>query len=339
MADTITISSPGLDTNDASAGRLKGFLTQFAGEVLTAYRRASVTLGRHMERSIANGKAASFPVLGRKVAQYLAPGENLDDKRKAEQQTEVKIVIDGLLTGDCLITDLDDAMLHYDIRGEYSYQIGEALAMARDGGLLAEIAKLVVADKELLPGLGKGGIITETVAGGMTSESEELGKAIIKMLLTAKTKLSNNYVPNEGRVCYMLPVGVNALTASMVAINREFGAVASITEANVLRVCGFDIVEVPHLTAGGVTKDSDGKTKPDGIIQGDGHIFPEAYKDKCIFLIAHRSTVGTLTLKSFALEHARRAELQADHIIGKYSIGQGGLRPEAAFMGVIETGE
>ncbi len=335
MAESIVISSPGLDSNDESAGRLKMFLTQFAGEVLTAYRRTSVTLGRHMERSISSGKAATFPVLGRKVAAYLYPGKSLDELRKAEQQTQVTIQIDGLLTGDCLITDLDDAMNHFDVRGEYSYQIGEALAMARDGGLLAEIAKLVVADKELLPGLGKGKILTKTVTGGMTSETEALGKAIIEMLLEAKTAMSNNYVPNEGRVCYMLPVGVNALTASMVAINRDFGAVASITEANVLRVCGFDIVEVPHLTKGGVTSDSG--TKPDGIIQGDGHIFPAAYKDNCVFLVAHRSTVGTLTLKSFALEHARRAEYQADEIIGKYSIGQGGLRPEAAFMGVIET--
>lgn len=41
----IVIASPGLDSNDASAGRLKMFLTQFAGEVLTAYRRKSVTAG------------------------------------------------------------------------------------------------------------------------------------------------------------------------------------------------------------------------------------------------------------------------------------------------------
>lgn len=329
MAETIVISSPGLDSNSGDSDRFKMFLTQFAGEVMTAYRRASVTLGRHMERSIASGKAAKFPVLGRKVAKYLYPGKSLDELRQAEQQTEVTLFIDGLLTGDCLITDLDDAMNHFDVRSEYSYQIGEALAMARDGGLLAEIAKLVVADKELLPGLGKGKILTKTVTGGMSSETEQLGKAIIEMLLEAKTAMSDNYVPNEGRVVYMLPVGVNALTASMVAINRDYGAVASITDANVMRVCGFDIVEVPHLTMGGVDKE--------GTIQGEGHAFPAAYKDKCCFLVAHRSTVGTLTLKSFALEHARRAEYQADQIIGKYAIGQGGLRPEAAFMGVIET--
>lgn len=335
MATKIVISSPGLDTNDSGSGRLKMFLTQFAGEVLKAYRRQRKTLGRHVERSISNGKAAEFPVMGRKVANYLAPGESLDDKRKAEEQTSVKIFIDGLLTSDCVIMDLDDAMNHYDVRSEYSYQIGEALAMAADGGLLAEIAKMAVSDKELLKGLGKGKVVKRTVKGGLTAESEELGKAIISELLEIKTAMSNNFVPNEGRVCYMLPVAVNALVASKDAINKDFGAVATITDATVTRIAGIDIVEVPHLTAGGVTNGSG--AAPEGLIQGQGHIFPQEYKDKCAFLVAHHSTVGTLTLKSFQLEHGRRIEYQGDHIVGKYAMGHGGLRPEAAFMGVIET--
>lgn len=335
MAQTLVISSPGLDSNNADAGRLKMFLTQFGGEVMTAYRRFSVTLGRHMERTIPNGKAADFPVLGRKIANYLTPGKSLDDLRKAEQQTQVSIKIDGLLTADTLITDIDEAMNHYDVRSEYSYQIGEALAMARDGGLLAEIAKGVVADKELLPGLGKGKILKRTVENGLTTESEALGKAIVSMLLEAKTAMSNNYVPNEGRVCYMLPVCVNALVASKDAINRDFGAVASIVDAKVTRIAGIDIVECPHLTVGGVTSTDNGT--PEGLIQGTGHIFPAEYKDKAAFLVAHRTTVGTLVLKSFNLEHGRRIEYQADHIVGKYAMGHGCLRPEAAFMGVIET--
>lgn len=44
----------------------------------------------------------------------------------------------------------------------------------------------------------------------------------------------------------------------------------------------------------------------------------------------HRSAVGTVKLKDMALERARRAEFQADQIIGKYAMGHGGLRPEAA---------
>lgn len=337
MADEkVVISSPGLDSNDSGSDRLKLFLTQFAGEVLTAYRRASVTTGRHLERAISSGKAADFPILGRAKAHYLEPGQNLDSLREAGQQSKVTINIDGMLTSDCLITDIDEAMNHYDLRSEYSYQIGEALAMARDGGLLAEIAKMATINKELLPGLGKGAVLSEAVTGGLDAgETEELGKAIIKELLSIKTKMSNNYVPLEGRVCYMLPVVRNALIASRDAINREYGAFGTIVDADVNKLCGFDIVECPHLTIGGVAE-ADG-TKPKGLLQGEGHIFPKTYKDTCAFLCAHRYTVGTLTLKSFALEHARRPEYQADQLIGKYAIGQGGLRPEAAFMGAITT--
>lgn len=323
----------GLDTNDASAGRLKMFLIQFGGEVLTAYRRKSVTLGRHLERTIANGKAAKFPVMGRKNANYLFPGENLDDKRTPEAQTEVLISIDGLLTSDSLINDLDEAMQHYDVRSEYTAQMGEALALAADGGLLAEIAKLVVADKELLAGLGKGKIITREVTKGLQTESEELGLAITSMLLEASTALDNNYVPDEGRVCYVKPVVANALVASKMAIDRNFGAVASIVEGNVTRIAGFDLVKVPHLTRGGITSTANGT--PEGLIQGTGHVFPTTYKDTCAFLIAHKNTVGTLTLKSFQLEHGRRIEYQSDQIVAKYAMGHGGLRPEGAFMGVV----
>ncbi|MES9336890.1 hypothetical protein ABEQ65_13320, partial [Cutibacterium acnes] len=52
--------------------------------------------------------------------------------------------------------------------------------------------------------------------------------------------------------------------------------------------------------------------------------------DSVVGLFNHRSAVGTVKLKDMALERARRAEFQADQIIGKYAMGHGGLRPEAA---------
>ncbi|UZT50298.1 major capsid protein [Enterobacter phage 03_vB_Eclo_IJM] len=33
-----------------------------------------------------------------------------------------------------MIFDIEDAMNHYDVAGEYSNQLGEALAIAADGG-------------------------------------------------------------------------------------------------------------------------------------------------------------------------------------------------------------
>ena len=327
MAD-ITIAAPGLIQGASPQDRLAMFLKLYAGETLTAYTQNSVTLGRHIERHITSGKSAQVPVFGRAASSYLKAGANLDDLRVNIPHAEKIIEIDGLLTSDCLIFDLDDAMAHFDVRGEYAKQTGEALAVARDGAVLAEIAKLVVEDKENITGLGKGAILSTAIAAAAIGETEVMGKAIFEQLLKIKTTMSENYVPETERTVYIRPVALNALVANKDIINKLYGASVTIENGKPPRLLGFDLVETPHLTRGGADVNA-------GVIQGQGHVFPAAYKDTCMFLVAHRSTVGTLTLKDLSVEHARRANLQADQIIAKYAMGHGGLRPEAAFMGVI----
>lgn len=321
----------------AHAGQIAGtedmlglYLKVFAGETLAAFARASVTEGRHIVRTISSGKSAQFPVFGRGDAAYLKPGKSLDDIRKNIPMNEKIIQIDGLLTTSQMITDIDEAMAHYDIRSEYSRQMGEALALKADGAVLAEAAKMVVANKENLEGLGKGEIITSKIASTDIGVTEAEGKALVKMLLDIKAKMSNNYVPETERYVYMTPVARTSLIASLVAINRDYGGIATITDANILRIAGFDIIECPHLTIGGADNN-------DGVLQGDGHVFPEAYKDKCAFIAMHRTAVGTVKLKDLKLEQARRAEYQADMLAASYAMGHGGLRPEAAYMGCIEA--
>ena len=136
MAD-VTIAQPGL--NQSGTDTLARYLKVFAGETITAFERASVTNGRHIVRSIASGKSAQFPVFGRATAAYLKSGKSLDDLRENIPGEEKIIQIDGLLTTSQLISDLDEALSHFDVRGEYSRQMGEALAYAADGAVLAEI--------------------------------------------------------------------------------------------------------------------------------------------------------------------------------------------------------
>lgn len=272
-------------------------------------------------------KSAQFPVFGRAAAAYLRAGANLDDLRQNIPHGEKIIEIDGLLTSDVMIFDLDDAMAHFDVRAEYTKQIGEALALKRDGAVLAEIGKLVVSDAENLTGLGKGAIESTALAAADIGETEVMGAAIFKQLLKIKTALSNNYVPESERTVYIRPVALNALIANKDVLNKLYGASITIADNKAPRLLGFDLVECPHLTMGGADATN--------AVQGTGHVFPVAYKDTCMFLVAHRSSVGTLTLKNLQIEHARRANFQADQIIAKYSMGHGGLRPEACFMGVI----
>ncbi|QID21035.1 major capsid protein [Escherichia phage RDN8.1] len=98
---------------------------------------------------------------------------------------------------------------------------------------------------------------------------------------------------------------------------------------------GFVVVEVPHLTAGGA-----GETRGDdgiSIASGQKHGFPETSSstvkvalDNVVGLFSHRSAVGTVKLRDLALERDRDVDAQGDLIVGKYAMGHGGLRPEAA---------
>lgn len=298
------------------------FLKVFSGEVLTAFTRASKVMNNHMIKTIDSGKSTSFPVMGRGKAHYLPAGSNLDDLREAIPHNEVVINIDGLLTSDVLITDIYEAMNHYDVRGEYAKQLGEALAIAADGATVAEIAKLVKANTENITGLGKGIVVEKTITGG-AGINYETGKAVIDGLLEMKAKWTTQYVPEEERFAYITPEVESAIITSKDAINRDYGAVASIVDGNIDKLCGFKIIAVPHLKAGGADKTGMLGTAP------EGHEFPTDYAG-ALAVCAHRTAVATVKLKDLQLEHARRPELQADMIIAKNAVGHGGLRPEAS---------
>lgn len=320
MAGVTNYQQQGAKQN--TGDQLALFLKVFSGEVLTAFTRASKVMNNHMIKTIDSGKSTSFPVMGRVKAHYLPAGSNLDDLREAIPHNEVVINIDGLLTSDVLITDIFEAMNHYDVRGEYAKQLGEALAIAADGATVAEIAKLVKANTENITGLGKGIVVEKTITGG-AGINYETGKAVIDGLLEMKAKWTTQYVPEEERFAYITPEVESAIITSKDAINRDYGAVASIVDGNIDKLCGFKIIAVPHLKAGGADKTGMLGTAP------EGHEFPTDYAG-ALAVCAHRTAVATVNLKDLQLEHARRPELQADMIIAKNAVGHGGLRPEAS---------
>jgi hypothetical protein len=320
MAGVTNYQQQGAKQN--TGDQLTLFLKVFSGEVLTAFTRASKVMNNHMIKTIDSGKSTSFPVIGRGKAHYLPAGSNLDDLREAIPHNEVVINIDGLLTSDVLITDIFEAMNHYDVRGEYAKQLGEALAIAADGATVAEIAKLVKANTENITGLGKGVVVEKTITGG-AGINYETGKAVIDGLLEMKAKWTTQYVPEEERFAYITPEVESAIITSKDAINRDYGAVASIVDGNIDKLCGFKIIAVPHLKAGGADKTGMLGTAP------EGHVFPTDYAG-ALAVCAHRTAVATVKLKDLQLEHARRSELQADMIIAKNAVGHGGLRPEAS---------
>lgn len=327
----VTIANPMSINGQAStdAEKLALALKVFSGETLTAFQRTSVTTGRVMERTIASGKSAQFPVFGRTKAHYLKSGQNLDDLRENIQQGERIIKLDGLLTADTLIFDLDEFIAHYDFRSPYASELGNALAISHDASVLAEIAKEALNTEENVAGNGKGGLIKVKLDSGVVGINKQTGLAIYQILLQAKAEMSKNYVPATERYCYLDPEYHSALASAVEFLNRDYGASGSILEGNVIRLAGFDIIECPHLTRGGDDNAN--------VIQGEGHIFPADYADKHPIIICHKTSAGVLRLKNLSMETGRRIEYQADQMIAKMAVGMGGLRPEASFMGIIES--
>ena len=317
------ISNPGKNLSAGERDAL--FMKVFSGEVLTAFARNTVMMSRHQVRTIDHGKSASFAVMGRTRAKYLAPGNSLDDQRKKFEHTEKVIAIDGLLTADCLITDIDDAMNHYDVRVEYSRQLGEALAQSADCAIINELANMAAKDatvKENIPDNDTGadkvkgtGKAFEFATGLELSQSAEYGNKIIEGLLAARAAFTKNYVPMGDRYCLLTPEGYSALIKALMPDSANYQALFDPNSGKLQTICGFEVIEVPHLLNDGV----DGK-----------HPLSEKYTAAGLQgIVFHRSAVGTVKLKDLAMERARRAEYQADQIIAKYAMGHGGLRPEA----------
>ena len=327
----VTIANPmainGQATTDAD--KLALALKVFSGETLTAFQRTSVTTGRVMERTIASGKSAQFPVFGRTKAHYLKAGQSLDDLRENIKQNERIIKLDGLLTADTLIYDLDEFIAHYDFRSPYAAELGNALAISHDASVLAELAKEALNTKENVEGNGKGGVLKTKLDSGVVGINKQTGLAIYQLLLQAKAAMSKNYVPATERYAYIDPEYHSALASAVEFLNRDYGASGTILEGNIIRLAGFDILECPHITRGGDDNAN--------VIQGEGHVFPATYAANHPIIICHKTAAGVLRLKNLSMETGRRIEYQADQMIAKMAVGMGGLRPEAAFLGVVDN--
>lgn len=317
------------------------FLKVFGGEVLTAFSRRAVTMDKHMVRTIQNGKSAQFPVMGRTKGAYLKAGELLSEKRKDIKHTEKVITIDGLLTADVLIFDIEDAMNHYDVSAEYSNQLGEALAIAADGAVLAEMAglcNLPAASNENIAGLGSASVLEVGTQAALNTPAK-LGEAIIGQLTIARARLTKNYVPAADRKFYTSPDNYSAILAAMMPHAANYSALIDPESGNIRNVMGFEVIEVPHLTEGGA-----GDDRTDAPAN-QKHGFPstaagdvKVAQDNVVGLFNHRSAVGTVKLRDLALERDRNVDAQADQIVGKYAMGHGGLRPEAAGALVFKKG-
>lgn len=313
---TYSVANAGKNANDQGAGDISLFLKLFAGETLAAYARTSKTAGKHLEISIKGGKSAQFPVMGRGVAKFLKPGQELTGQEF--EHTEKVIAIDGLLTADVFVSDLYEALSQDAFRSMYSTQLGESLAIAKDQHVLAEIAKLVEADKENLRGLGK----PTKVKIGELADLAAFGEAFIDGMLGIAAELDQKYVPASERYGYIQPATKAKLVKFLSTSGKDFAGTAYLSQWGDVTIAGIPLIVVPHLGDSGIDFTN--------ALNTEGHKFPVSLAGKVAALVAHKGAVGTVNLMSMAFETQRYSTRQATHLVAKMATGHGGLRPEAA---------
>jgi len=304
------------------------FLKVFAGEVLTSFDRASKTAGADMVRSISSGKSATFPVMGRVAAAYHTAGAEINGSDV--NHNEKVITINDLLISSVFLSNIEEAKNHWDVRSAYSQEIGRALAFTKDKHILQTIGQASLASANVSDsGYGAGSTITNTGIASATDATA--ANAMIDALFGAAKQLDANYVPSEGRKCYMRLEEYYKLANATNAVNVDFSGKGSIAEGKVLKIAGIELVPVAHFVSSNVNS---------GVDQGSataGGSNPQAVNlSNYVALVSHPSAVGTVKLMDLAVEKEYDIRRQGTLMVAKYAMGHGVLRPEAA-VGIKEA--
>lgn len=306
------VSEIGKVNNAGTADAL--FLKVFAGEVLTSFEQATVTADKHMIRTIANGKSAQFPVMGRSSATYHTPGNEITGTDI--NHNEKVITINDLLLASHFIANIDEAKNHYDVRSVYSQEMGRALAFQMDKHVLQTMVQAAAASANVGDtGYAAGTVITSANSGTQAS-------ALITALFDAAEALDDAYVPSEGRYAFLKPEQYYLLANASNAINVDFSGRGSIADGSVPQLAGINLIKTPHLPTSNVTGT--------GVDAGGAGARQAVDASNTTAIVAHTSSVGTVKLMDLAVESEYDIRRQGTLMVAKYAMGHGVLRPEAA---------
>jgi hypothetical protein len=288
------------------------FLKVFGGEVLTHFGRTSAFKDRMMTRTISSGKSASFPAIGIAQASYHTPGQEITGQNIASG--ERIIVIDDMIIAPVFIPNIDEAMVHFDVRSPYSTEIGQALAKLYDQNAARAYIK-AARDQATITGLEGGGFSENA---GYDNDGSVLWKGIFN----AGVALDTKDVPSDDRYAFLRPVQYALVVQSEKPIDTRLNAErdnGSLQEGVVKMVNGIPIIKTNNL----VQADDRTNAKVNAGLRGDYSVTRG--------IVGHKSAAGAVQLQGVALESAYDIRRQGTLMVGKYLVGQGQLRPESAY--------
>lgn len=306
-----TISGIGQVNSAGDANAL--FLKVFSGEVLAQFNRDNKMLGMTTVRTISSGKSAQFPVTGTVSASYHTAGNEITGQ--AVKHNEKLISIDDMLLADAFVAEIEELKSHFDVRSEYSRQMGSALSNEVDKHLLS-LSILASRASATITG-GNGG--TEITDADANTNADSL----ISSIFEAIQKLDENNVPTEGRYAVVAPDLYYKLANVDKLVNRDFSNNAGdFAKGTIMSIGGVPIVKCNT----GVDVFN---TDLSASISGTNNTYNGDFSNvHCV--VFHKSAIGTVKLKDMVSEATYDARRLGTLMTSRMAIGSGILRPECA---------
>lgn len=316
----------------AATGDVTGlFLKMFGGEVFAAFTEATITMDKQNSREISAGKSAQFPKTWKVSSQYHSAGEEM--LGQTTDETERVITIDGLLVSHVGIYDLDEAMSHFQVRGEYSAELGRALARTFDKNTFRTIIKTARADSSL----GGGSASTTPFPDGTTITNADIASAAIaagggqewfEVMRYMRVAADTNNVPGSEPLWLAVPP-------------TTFDS-ASFANANDSAANPFIFMNRDNLFADGIMG-----PQIRGVQMLMSNLIPQTDESADSDVLAKyranyaspstggvgwgRNAVGVVKLIGMGMEMTRDVRRQEDFMVAKMACGHGPLRNELAY--------
>lgn len=307
----ITVSRLGqIDAADSDQAL---FLKVWSGEVLTAFDEVNVFEALQLIRSISSGKSAQFPATWKATASRHTPGSELDGQEIKHGERE--IFVDDPLIADVYVAEIDQLKNHYDARSIYTSQLVGALARDFDqisGRLAVKAARTASTIDDSFSG-------SQITLSGTTAIADVTAAELIEALFEAGQKMDEKDVPDSDRYCVLKPAQHNLLVRDRTALNKDWAGAGSFAKGTLPEINGIKLIKSNNVPQGA------NLTTPSGA-RNDYSLDAT----KTVMPVFHKSATGCVKRLSMTMESGWDRRRQAWHILAKYVLGHGILRPEAA---------
>lgn len=306
-----TVSSLGQANSAGSTNAL--FLKLYSGEILAKFQRENKMMGLVNTRNISSGKSSSFPLIGTTTAGFHTAGAEITGD--AIKHNEKEIFIDDMLLASSFVSEIDELKNHYEIRGEYARQMGEALAKSVDQRLL-QLAVLASQAGDGITGASNSHVITD-------ADCKTNATSMIASIFEAIQKLDEKDVPESDRVVVVTPDVYYQLANVDKLVSRDFSSNnGDFSKGQVVMVGGVRVVKSTTAISAWTDHSSDATTGTNNTYNVDAQYVGA--------VVMHKSALGVVKLKDLVVEVSRDPRRLGSLLTARMAIGAGILRSESA---------